>query len=329
MNTAKLLILIVCLTAVSLLLFWQHSYAGGTTYFVCDCQPGADGDCIIGDDNNAGTDTAAPWQTYERARTFYNSSIIAGDEIRFCQGGAHDLSNNIENMWTMGNCTVEAPCTIADYVPPWATGDEARPLLQRNNDGHGFTVIGHGLIFQNLDLRCTGCAGGSGWGFFLVEDGDDIMIDNVRVDRFTIAIHARGCTAVWCSNDRVTVQNSQFTNNFNQGFLGHGNELLIENNYFENNGDGTVFAHNIYVTGDNGVTIRNNELYRASLDGSGNCNGTSLVGHGAIHNLLIEGNIVREDVGKANQTCWGIAIAPAYSDTSEAVQCAHYSGQSC
>lgn len=308
------------LTAVLLFTFhFQQTNAAptATTYYVCDCQTNADGDCVAGSDSNTGTDPAAPWQTYEKARTFYNSSITAGDEIRFCQGGAHDMGAQVDNMWTTANCTANQPCIIADYAPPWASGDEQRPILQRANDGHGFTILDSGHTFQNLDMRCTGCTGGSGWGFFIVENGDDILIDNVRLDGFTIGVHVRGCIATWCTNDRVTIRNSQFTNNSSQGFLGYGNDLLIENSYFENNGDGTVFAHNIYVAGDNRVTIRNNELYRASLDGSGSCGGASLVGHGTINDLLIENNYVHEDVGKANQTCWGIGISPAYGDTAE------------
>ena len=311
-------------TAVSLLIYsWQTSQAAptATTYYICDCQPNADGDCTAGNDANAGTDPAAPWQTYAQARSFYNSSIAPGDEILFCRGGAHDLSGDYDNQWRNTSCTADQPCVVGAYTPPWASGDEAKPILQRADDGHGFTLNNDsGHIFQNLDMRCTGCAGGSGWAFFVVEDADDILIDNVSMDGFTIGIHLRGCIATWCSNDRVTIRNSRFTNNSSQGFLGHGNDLLLENNYFENNGDGTVFAHNIYIAGDSGVTIRNNELYRASLDSNGRCSGTSLVGHGVINNLLIEGNIIREDVGLANQGCWGIGIAPAYGGTAESYQ---------
>ena len=52
MNKAKLPILMFCLMAVSLLLFWHHSFASGTTYFVCDCQSGADGACVIVDNGH-------------------------------------------------------------------------------------------------------------------------------------------------------------------------------------------------------------------------------------------------------------------------------------
>ena len=317
---AKLIILGVITAVFTFAILSYHTNAAptATTYYVCDCQTGADGDCVVGSDSNAGTNPAAPWQTYTQAQTFFNNSFTAGDEIRFCDGGAHDLSSNYDNLWSTANCTTNQPCTIANYTPTWASGDESLPILKRSNDGHGFTINNDSnFVFQNLDMRCTGCAGGSGWAFFVVEDADNLLIDNVSMDGFTIGIHLRGCINTWCSNDDVTIRNSRFTNNSSQGFLGHGNDLFLENNYFENNGDGTVFAHNIYVAGDSRVTIRNNELYRASLDGSGNCSGTSLVGHGAINDLLIEGNYIHEDVGKANQGCWGIGISPAYGGTAE------------
>jgi hypothetical protein len=110
------------------------------------------------------------------------------------------------------------------------------------------------------------------------------------------------------------MRNTTIINSLRQGILGGGDDILIENSYFENNGNGTIFDHNIYVSSGNRITIRNNDLYRSSLDGSGNCNGTSLVGHGIMSDLLIEGNLVREDVGKANDRCWGIAITPAYAE---------------
>jgi hypothetical protein len=292
--------------------------AAATNHYVCDCRSGADGDCVAGDDANAGTDPAAPWRTYARARSFYNSAVAAGDSILFCRGGVHDIGGDYDNQWSNTACTAGQPCRVADYTAAWASGDEADPVLERTSDGHGFTLVNDsGHEFANLDMRCSGCTGGSGWAFFIVEDADDILIDRVSMDGFTIGIHLRGCIATWCTNDRVTVRNSRFTNNANQGFLGHGNDLLLENNYFENNGDGTVFSHNIYVAGDSRVTIRNNELYRASLDAGGNCSGTSLVAHGALRDMVIEGNYVHEDAGKANQGCWGIGIAPAYHGDAE------------
>ena len=313
--------------AISLVLLFQpDSQAASTVYYVCDCQNGADGQCTPGNNGSSGTDPAAPWQTYDQARNHFNSSIQAGDEIRFCRGGSFDLGSG-SGRWSTFSCTAAQPCLIADYTPPWASGDENRPILNRTADDHAFelsnggdAVANGGYAFRNLDLRCPACTSGGGWGFFLFNDVNDVVIDNVSMDGFAIGIHLAGanpCAAgdPLCNgqNDRITVSNVDVTNSFSQGFLGSGNDLLIEDSIFDRNGSGTVFDHNIYVSGGSRITIRNNELYRSSLDGSGRCGGTSLVGHGYLTDLLIEGNYVHEDVGQANQTCWGISITTGYS----------------
>ena len=61
------------------------------------------------------------------------------------------------------------------------------------------------------------------------------------------------------------------------------------------------------------MRISGNELYRSSLNEQGRCGGTSLVAHGVMANLVIENNLVREDIGFAEQACWGIALDPGYS----------------
>ncbi|MCA9919387.1 MAG: right-handed parallel beta-helix repeat-containing protein [Anaerolineales bacterium] len=325
-RTGFIVLIFGVVTAVSLLIInHQISQAAptATTYYVCDCQPGADGNCVAGSDANAGTNPSAPWQTYDKARTAFNSSLQAGDAIRFCDGGFFDLGSD-NAMWFTQACTAGQPCTVANYTPPWASGDEGLPILNRPTDNHAFDLANPGdalssggFIFQNLDLRCPGCTGA--WGFLLFNDVNDLVIDNVRLDGFGIGIHLAGANPCSSSdpqcdgqNDHITISNVRITNGDHMGILGGANDLLIENSLFENNGDGSIFDHNIYVSSGTGLTIRNNELYRSSLDGSGSCNGTSLVGHGVLTDLLIEGNIVREDVGKATQACWGIAITPAY-----------------
>jgi hypothetical protein len=98
------------------------------------------------------------------------------------------------------------------------------------------------------------------------------------------------------------------------GFLGLGNYILIENNQFENNGTaGGIRNHNVYLEnlGDNDV-VRGNDLYRASMSG-GVCTGTSLVAHGVHNGLVIENNTVHEDVGAANDGCYGISVTVGYT----------------
>lgn len=312
------------LTLIIVLAQAVHGAPPATVYYACDCGPEADADCQSGNNANSGTSPGAPWQSVEKARTQFNT-FSAGDEIRFCQGGAFG-EGGAGNQWVSPGCTADQPCIVADYTPPWASGDEQRPILWKTSSGHAFDLADggdanyeEGYTFQNLDLRCTACSTG-GWAFFLYNDVNDVLIDNVRIEGFEIGVHLAGsnpCAAGdgQCNgrNDRITIRGATILNSFSQGILGGGDDIIIEESYFENNGDGSILDHNIYVSGSARMTIRNNELYRSSLDGSGNCGGTSLVGHGFLTDLLIEGNWVHEDVGKANQTCWGIAISNGYS----------------
>ncbi|MEZ4646529.1 MAG: right-handed parallel beta-helix repeat-containing protein [Chloroflexota bacterium] len=294
--------------------------------YVCDCDAEADAACVAGNDGNSGDTPAAPWQTYEQARTYFNANIAAGDEIRFCRGGAFDLGAS-SGIWRTTSCTAGQPCVIADYAPPWGDGSEPRPILWKTGDGHGFefsnggnALADAGYVLRNLDLRCTTCATTDGWGVFLFNDVNDVLIDNVRLDGFAIGVHSAGSNPcdpadLQCNgrNDRLTVRNATITNNFHQGFLGGGDDLIIEGSYFENNGDGSIFDHNIYLSYSSRVQVRGNELYRSSMDGNNQCGGTSLVAHGHLADAVITENYVHEDVGGAGQGCWGIAIDPGYS----------------
>jgi hypothetical protein len=292
-----------------------------TTYYVCECAAGADGDCVPGDDANSGTSPTAPWRTYEMARSQFGS-LAAGDAIRFCRGGVFDLGS-ASTRWVNQNCTADDRCTVGDYNPPWGSGDENRPVLWRSTNSHAFALEDggdaeheEGYILENLELRCIACSSAN--GVFLYNDVDDVLIDNVHIEGFGIGVHLAGSNP--CSsdpacngeNERLVVRGATIINNGSQGFLGGGDGLVIEDSYFENNGGGTMFDHNIYISSGSSVRISGNELYRSSLDSEGLCHGVSLVGHGEITSLTIENNYVHEPVGLAGQGCWGIAIDPGY-----------------
>lgn len=296
-------------------------------YFVCDCATGADGNCVSGNDTATGRSPITPWRTYNRAQDAW-STLAAGDTLSFCAGGVFPISG--EREWVNPNCRAASPCVVNDYAAPWASGDEERPRLTLTQSGHAFDLAngGHaeheeGYRFQNLQLECTVCASTLGWGFFLYNDIDDVVIDNVLLDGFEIGVHlshSNPCSAdPQCDgrNERITLSNSSIINSATQGWLGSGNGAVIENNYFENNGTRPVLDHNIYFAGIDyttlGARITGNELYRSALDESGSCDGVSLVVHGAHDDLLIEGNLIREDVGRANERCWGIAVDPGLS----------------
>lgn len=300
--------------------------AGGNRYYICDCASGADGDCVAGDDNAAGT-LADPWQSYDQARQTFNS-MSAGDSVNFCAGGGWSLSaSGGSTRWVNSACEADNRCVVSSYTPDWASGDEGRPILARANAGGIFRLEDggnaeheEGYLIENLDLRGFS---GEDSAFFFYNDIDDVEIRNVRIDNFSLGVHLGGsndCSAdPACDgrNERITLRDSTITNNSSQGWLGASSGSQILDNYFEGNGGANIFDHNIYISGSShsqtqGIRVAGNQLYRSSMGAGDTCLGVSLVVHGEHDYLTIEGNEVWEDVGFAGGGCWGIAVDNGY-----------------
>ncbi len=309
------------------------SSAVGTVYYICDCDISADGDCVEGDDNNDGTSVITPWQTYEKARTQF-TSMLASDMIAFCRGGAFRVDEAADTRWVNYNCRSGTPCVIQDYDPNWASGDEGKPVIIVDDgnevfrlDNSGYAEHQEGYVFLNLDVRGSG----SGTGFFVSNDIDDVMVCNVDIDSLNLGFYVAGANDVNPDNtdpsndgrnEKISLVNSTVTNNSGQGYLGGCDSCTIEGNYFGNNGFGqAVFNHNIYLSGSSGeindnMRVIGNELYQSAMV-EGECRGVSMVVHGKFNNLLIEDNIVHEDIDAAGGGCWGIAIDTGYGSAEK------------
>ncbi len=313
------------LLILSPLLFLFSATANATDYYYCDCQTGAAGECVAGNNSNNGTSTSTPRQTFANAHSTFNN-FSAGDSIQFCRGGSFTTSAN--HSWVNNKCASSNVCTVTAYdMPAQQNPQLAAPIITQQSGLDLFSLADggnadheEGYSFSNLDLRCTGCSN-SGWAFFLYNDVDYVNISNISINGFDIAVHMGGSSSPNQGSDGtqnfITINNLKITNNHRQGILGGANDLIIKNSYFENNGSGTVFDHNIYISKGDGIVIRENELYRSSLDSGGNCGGVPLVVHGIVNNLLIENNIVREDIGKATAGCWGIAVDSGWAGKPE------------
>ena len=306
------------------------SISGANSYYVCSCASDADSDCQAGDDNGTGT-LNDPWETYAQARQTFGT-LAAGESILFCEGGAWELTDN-DTRWVNGNCQADNRCLVGSYTPTWASGDEARPIINQTIDGNLFRLEDggdaeheEGYIIENLDLRSLISTRS---GIFLYNDIDDVEIRNVNIQGFRLGVqlgNANPCSAdPECDgrNERITLRDSTILNNTSQGWLGASNGTQIINNYFEGNGDANQFDHNIYISGSageqtHGMRIIGNQLYRSSQGNTNNCDGVSLVVHGVHDDLVIEGNEIWEDAGTANGGCWGIAVDNGYSDEPEA-----------
>lgn len=304
--------------------------AQAAEYFVCDCAPGSAADCESGDDGNTGVSEDSPWQSYAKARSEF-AELAAGDAIRFCRGGVWAVTDTGDR-WVNTQCRENNRCTIGAYVPTWGSLDAPKPWLARQNDLHGFAFQDGGTAeheegYVLEDLKITSNQGdvASRSGVFLQNDIDDVLLDRLEIEGFRIGVYvARSNTCgtdPTCDglNERIVLRDSRIEGNRAFGWLGSSNGSQILDSYFSANGRLAVFDHNIYINGydvfSEGMQIRGNTLYRSTLYESGRCEAVSLVVHGKHRDMLIEGNHVYEDVGKAAGGCWGIAVDPGYTES--------------
>jgi len=311
---------LIFLFLTSLLSVTQPALA--VDYYYCDCQEGAAPGCSAGSDNNSGTAIDAPRQSLLNAESRFRG-MSGGDVIRFCRGGS--FSTNTLHTFVNSNCSAGALCAVTDYVPPLQDSSLSRPIITQTSDSVLFSLADggasdqeQGYSFSNMDLRCTRCSpDNAANAFFFYNEINDVTLENISIDGFKIGVHLAGRNSPPNTgdgiHDRILLKNLSITNSTTQGILGGARSLTIEDSYFENNGGGTVYDHNIYISSGNNIIVRRNELFRSSLNTNGECNGVPLVVHGDVSNLLIEGNTVREEVGRATQGCWGISVDPGYA----------------
>lgn len=295
--------------------------ATASDYHVCDCAAGAAPGCVAGNDAAAGT-AAAPWRSYDRAQDAW-ATLAAGDSLRFCRGGVFPIAGSTR--WVNAQCRAETPCTVGAYTPDWAQGGEDLPRLERSaGDAFSFENGGdarheEGYVFRDLELVCTDC-GSNGSGFFLYNDIDDVQLQDLRIRGFAVGVFhggSRPCAAgaIGCDarNTRLSLRGSEIRDSAVQGFLGAGDDLLIDGNLFAGNGRSGILEHNVYISGNAArVAVMHNTLYRSAAR-NGQCEGASLVAHGSLTDLRIEANYIHEDLGAAAPGCWGINLSPAYS----------------
>ena len=285
--------------------------AQAQNYYVCD----------NGNDSNDGRTEAKPFKSYEKAMDTFNK-MNAGDSVLFCRGGVFPQSKGV-HLYNK-KCTASSTCTIGDY----GNKNLVKPLIVSNGntsirfqEGANADPDG-GYVVKNLTLM--GDSKSKANGIDMYNDVDDVTIENLHIEGFRIGIRSAGAGDLNPGtngiNDRLLVKNSTIIGNFYQGFYGSCQDCPIENNVFENNGySQRILTHNIYLGAHkpaNGMKIKNNLLYKsARYDGV--CSGVSLVVHGKFNGLVIEGNTIKEDLGKTSGHCWGIGIDPGYSHEDE------------
>jgi hypothetical protein len=279
--------------------------------------------CDNGNDSNDGRTEATPFKSYEKAMDTFNK-MDAGDSVLYCRGGVFQQTKSV--YLYNKSCDASKACTIADY------GNENLPKPMIVSNGHTSIRFQEGqnadpdggYIVKNLTLIGNGDKNSKAHGIHFYNDVDDVLIENLHIEGFRtgIALLTSGALNPGTNgfNDRVKIRNNVVMNNWWQGLGGSCQDCIIEGNMFENNGFAQrIFGHNIYIAdgkGAKGITIRNNTLYKSGHFG-GECSGTSLVAHGKLYDLVIDGNTVKEDKGTVSGNCWGIQLAPGYGHEEE------------
>jgi uncharacterized protein (TIGR03382 family) len=302
----------------------------GTAY-ICDCEPGADVDCVPGDDGTPGTSASIPWRSVELGRLEWNDAV-AGDAVLFCQGGAFAIES--VGRWTASGCTAEKPCTIGSYAPPWGSGDESRPILSVLGDLSAFRFDDsgearhqEGAQLRGLHLVCTECTDTGGRGVILGNDIDDVAIEDMEVEGFDIGIAVAGSTA--CAKDdpacdgrstRVAIRTSAIHDNLSFGITASGDELVIEDNVLADNGHDALTDHNLAIDSaqspDANVQVVGNQLHGSVPDDDESCRTAEIQVEGVHAALRIVGNGIVEK-GAVADACWGISVAPDLASRPE------------
>jgi hypothetical protein len=300
----------------------------GTIYYACDCGTNADKDCKVGDDTNAGTDPAKPWRTFSKAQGQF-STLKPGDTLAFCQGGS--FTSKDQSMWTNLACKVATPCTVRNYTPPWASGDEGLPKLV----GAGWALSNaakatheEGYRFLNLELDGPG----SGDGINVYNDTKDVLLCNLLITGFTTGVNIEGSNPPADAssdgkNARITLRGSRLINNVEFGYLGACDGCVVEYNYFDHNGKADPLDHSIYFGGardgngvlysTQGMRATGNEMYHTAMGTGPVCQGVVIVVHGQHDGLVIQANTIVQELGQSDVGCWGIGLLPGYGADPE------------
>jgi hypothetical protein len=252
--------------------------------------------------------------------------LKAGDTLAFCQGGSFTGNTSL---WVNANCRANQVCTVRNYTPPWASGDEKLPRLvgaEVNMNDPGNADHEEGYQFLNLDFEATS-AETNDFCLFAGNDVTDVLECNITVNGYGIGAYVAGSNPPNPGsngrNARITLRGSRITNSSNIGFLGACDDCALEYNYFQHNGGADPLDHNIYLSGasDSDGTeyvatnerIVGNESYQSAMGTGTTCMGNPIVVHGNHDGLVIQDNYVHEDIGAAGGGCWGISVTSGYA----------------
>jgi parallel beta-helix repeat protein len=281
----------------------------GTVSYYCDCGTGAQAGCVAGNDTNVGTSPSAPKRTIGNAITRF-SSIAANDTVALCKGGAFNATGSL----TIGNTTCTDACKdLREYTPTTFTGT-AKPIINNaSGEVRLFNFSGStkgGIRLLNLKLVGTpDPVSKRNTGFFFYSQAHDVTMCNLDMDAFDVAIYNESNNG---NTNKIKLTGSLITNSRVQGFLGEGDNLTLNYNYWAGNGSTDQFDHSVYFSSDSVTTINTEMIGNYVYGQYGNtCLGVAVVGHFGVDGFKFQNNVVEIDAAAASGGCYGVGFSPA------------------
>lgn len=273
----------------------------GTTYYYCDCQPGAAPGCVAGNDASPGISPSAPRRSGLKERF---ATMAAGSTVALCRGGSFVVPDTpTRNPY----CRAAKTCDMRDYVAPWNNGSEGRPIISGGRLGHFPDNAAHYEGFRFFNLEASKIQTGQG-NFLAGGNTTDVDICNVHFHDGDLAVYWADPSPGNLPPARWTLRQSKIER-MGGGILGGCTDCVVDGNYFANTSytANSILHHPLYVSGANVLRMRitNNEIHGCA---PGTSTGTVLlVVHGQHEELLIENNLVQCDNG-ADGHGYGISM---------------------
>ncbi len=287
--------------------------------YVCDCQPGADANCVAGNDTTGKGSKAEPYLTWDKVRTTFRT-MAGGSTIAMCKGGSWITSSWSYSDWRNASCTDNAPCTLRDYAPGWGSGDESAPRISFDMAVPDMHIIQMGTGTQHvriLNLSFKDLAPGTSHGAMVFSYGKahDVEFCNNTFDGGGIHMQVRdtAATAV-CNSYNWKIRGNRFLNSCLDAMLISVRDMDVDGNFFDNNGNNLCggyamedppgsgngwpwgpTTHTFYASGElcpiDNLTFRNNEVRRNAMY-NGYSQGSPVKIRDQGNDILLENNVV-------------------------------------
>ena len=265
---------------------------------------------IQGSDSTGNGTQALPYQTIGKALTFVNGGN--NRTAALCQGGSFPTTTTLT--FTNTTCTAGTYCNEFREYP--IGGTNSKPIVDGSglpstsnlfNSQQGYT--NGGWRFMNLKLLGpTTNPGPDGIYLYSWNVGNyihDILIENNDITGFQSGI---GEDSI---DNNITITGNHFNNNLHWGYIGAANNLNINYNSFINNGSDTTYDHAIYLATNNTNSVTNVNIIGNYMTGYSSlgtkCVGEQLVGHAAVTNFVVSGNVIVEPPNSDLQ-CYGMSF---------------------